>query len=75
MWGIFTAYLTPGPERGEIFATLHGELNTILRWVEHQESGRTTKGDRSKAGNTGVSVSVVAGARHHRGQHSLKVSI
>ncbi|WP_327195000.1 recombinase family protein [Sphingomonas sp. LH128] len=53
--------LTPAPERGEMFATLHGELNTILRWVEHQETCKNAKGNRAKAGNTGVSVSVVAG--------------
>ena len=27
---------TPGPERGEIFATLHGELRKILEWTERQ---------------------------------------
>lgn len=25
--------LTPGPEWGEIVATLHGELGTILEWT------------------------------------------
>ena len=25
--------LTPGPERGEIYVTLHGELGTILNWT------------------------------------------
>ena len=54
--------LTPAPERGEMFATLHGELNTILRWVEHQETCKNAKGNHAKARNTGVSVSVVAGA-------------
>ena len=36
--------LTPGPERGEIYATLHGELGTILNWTERQatEKAATT---------------------------------
>jgi site-specific DNA recombinase len=48
--------LTPGPKRGELAATLHGDLVTILEWTAQgaNSSGR----DRS-----GVSVSVVAGAR------------
>lgn len=32
--------LTPGPARGEIFATLHGELGTILAWTEQQAFGK-----------------------------------
>ena len=28
--------LRPGPNRGEIDATLHGELGTILGWIEAQ---------------------------------------
>ena len=55
--------LTPGPERGEIFATLHGELGTILAWTERQALGRTTKTNTPGAGLTGVSASMVAGAR------------
>ena len=35
--------LTPGPERGEIYATLHGELRTILEWTERQAIGNATK--------------------------------
>ncbi|WP_206613895.1 hypothetical protein [Paenirhodobacter populi] len=35
--------LTPGPERGEIYATLHGELRTILEWTERQAVGKTFK--------------------------------
>ncbi|WP_319798705.1 recombinase family protein [Nitrobacter sp.] len=53
--------LTPGPERGEILATLHGELRTILEWTERQAVGKGRKNDTPGAGLTGVSVSVVAG--------------
>ncbi len=28
--------LTPGPERGELYATLHGELRAILEWADRQ---------------------------------------
>ena len=55
--------LTPGPARGEIFATLHGELRTILEWTERQALGKATKTNTPGAVLTGVSVSVVAGAR------------
>ena len=55
--------LTPGPARGEIDATLHGELATILEWTQRQALGRTTKTNTPGAGLAGVSESVVAGAR------------
>lgn len=58
--------LTPGPERGEIYATLHGELRTILEWTERQAIGKTAKTTKPAAGATGLSVSVVAGARNQR---------
>jgi hypothetical protein len=48
--------LTPGPKRGEIAATLHGEFGTILDWVAQKQN---TPG----AFASGVSVSVVAGTR------------
>lgn len=54
--------LTPGPERGEIFATLHGELRRILEWTERQAIGKATKTNTPGAGLAGVSVSMVAGA-------------
>ena len=54
--------LTPGPERGEIYATLHGELGTILNWVEQQAIGKAAKTTKPAADATGLSVSVVAGA-------------
>ena len=54
--------LTPGPERGEIYATLHGELSTILGWTERQAIGNTAKTKNPAANATGLSVSVVAGA-------------
>ena len=53
--------LTPGPERGEIYATLHGELGTILNWTERQAIGKATKNNTPGGDLTGVSVSVVAG--------------
>ncbi|WP_182522734.1 recombinase family protein [Ochrobactrum sp. RH2CCR150] len=54
--------LTPGPERGEIYATLHGELGTILNWTERQAIGKSVKITKPAADATGLSVSVVAGA-------------
>ena len=51
--------LTPGPRRGEIAATLHGDLATILEWVAQKQN---TPG----FGGSGVSVSVVAGTRNAR---------
>ena len=53
--------LTPGPERGEIYATLHGELRTILEWTERQAVGKAAKTTKPAAGATGMSESVVAG--------------
>lgn len=58
--------LTPGPERGEIYATLHGELGTILNWTERQAIGKAAKTTKPAAGATGLSLSVVAGARNTR---------
>ncbi len=54
--------LTPGPERGELYATLHGELRTILEWTERQAIGKVAKTTKPAAGATGLSVSLVAGA-------------
>ncbi len=54
--------LTPGPERGEIYATLHGELGTILNWTERQAIGKATKTNTPGGDLTGLSVSMVAGA-------------
>ena len=54
--------LTPGPERGEILATLHGELATILEWTERQAIGKPAKTTKPAAGATGLVVSLVAGA-------------
>jgi len=54
--------LTPGPERGEIYATLHGELGTILNWTERQAIGKATKTNTPGGDLTGLSLSVVAGA-------------
>ena len=54
--------LRPGPNRGEIDATLYGELCTILGWIGMQPIGKAQKHDTPVAFATGVSVSVVAGA-------------
>ena len=53
--------LTPGPKRGQVDATLHGELGTILNWIERQAIGKTIKTKNPAAYATGLSVSVVAG--------------
>ncbi|MDD7973955.1 recombinase family protein [Roseinatronobacter sp. HJB301] len=53
--------LTPGPERGEIYATLHGELGTILNWTERQAIGNAAKTTKPAVDATGLSLSVVAG--------------
>ena len=53
--------LRPGPNRGEIDATLHGELGTILGWIAAQAVGKTRKRETPAAFATGVSESVVAG--------------
>ena len=55
--------LTPGLNKGEIDAMLYGELGTILNWTERQAVIGLTKTNTPGAGLTGVSVSVVAGAR------------
>jgi len=52
--------LTPGPKRGQIDATLHGDLGTILEWT-----ARTGQKNKTDTPSPGVSVSVVAGARNH----------
>ncbi len=54
--------LTSGHERGEIYATLHGELRTILEWTERQAIGSATKRNTPGEVRPGVSVSMVAGA-------------
>ena len=53
--------LRPGPNRGEIDATLHGELGTILSWIGAQAVEKTRKRETPAASATGVSVSLVAG--------------
>ena len=54
--------LTPGNERGAMFAALHGELRTILEWTERQAIGKTGRKTKPAAEAAGLSVSVVAGA-------------
>jgi DNA invertase Pin-like site-specific DNA recombinase len=73
--GVPIITLRPGPNRGEIDATLHGELGTILGWIEAQAVGKTRKRETPAAFATGVSVSVVAGIRNHRYRQSLMVAI
>jgi site-specific DNA recombinase len=52
----------PGAKRGQIDATLHGELGTILSWTAGRgnDTGAQTKTPAASSA-TGVSVSVVAG--------------
>ena len=63
--------LTPGPKRGEMDATLHGELGQILAWTERQALGKASKTNTPRGFCPGVSVSVVAGARNRRCQQGL----
>ena len=67
--------LTPGPKRGEIYATLHGELGTILNWTDRQAIGNAAKTTKPAADAPGLSLSVVAGVRNCRYRHSLEVAI
>ncbi|CAH1663791.1 hypothetical protein BOSEA31B_12596 [Hyphomicrobiales bacterium] len=67
--------LTPGPERGEVFATLHGALGPILGWGSGKRIGRLTKTNTPGARLAGVFVSLVAGAHNHRYRHPLKLAI
>ncbi len=48
--------LTPDPKRGDIAATLHGDLGTILQWTAQKQNTPGQDG-------SGVSISVVAGSR------------
>ncbi len=54
--------LTPGQKRGEIDATLYGELGQILAWTERQTLGKASKTNTPGGASSGVLVSVVAGA-------------
>jgi site-specific DNA recombinase len=58
--------LRPGPKRGEIEATLYGELRTILEWTGRQAAGKAQNTNTPGRAGAGVSVSVVAGARNTR---------
>jgi site-specific DNA recombinase len=53
--------LTPGPDRGEINATLHGELGSLLAWIETQHIGKTRKTNAPEALTSGALLSVGAG--------------
>jgi site-specific DNA recombinase len=48
--------LLPGEKRGEMRATLHGDLATIIEWTE-----RVGRKNRTDIPGSGMSVSVVAG--------------
>ncbi|MFW7269907.1 recombinase family protein [Gluconacetobacter sp. Hr-1-5] len=56
--------LSPGDKRGEIFATLYGELGTLLRFVNQRDtkSGKSLKG----LAKTSMWESVVAGEGNQR---------
>ena len=62
--------LAPGAKRGEMLATLHGDLGTILEWTER--TGRKSKTDIPSAG---MSVSVVAGECNQRYLQPLRSRI
>ncbi|WP_310204648.1 hypothetical protein [Ancylobacter sp. 3268] len=52
--------LTPGQERGEMFAALHGELRTILEWTERQAIGRTARKNKTRSRGCGfVSIIII----------------
>jgi site-specific DNA recombinase len=54
--------LTPGPKRGALDATLHGEFGAILDWVAAHEVKESRRDKTPSAGALGVlSVSLVAG--------------
>lgn len=58
--------LTPGPERGEIYATLHGELGQALSWTEQQSIERDSKIIKLAVDATGLLVSLAAGTRFQK---------
>jgi site-specific DNA recombinase len=53
--------LRPGPNRGEIDAALHGELGTILSWIEAQAVERLGNAKLPQLSLRACRVSVVAG--------------
>ena len=61
--------LSPGPKRGQIDAVLYGDLGAIIGWTAARD--RRAKENRTDTRDPRVSVSVVAGARHHRYQQGL----
>lgn len=54
--------LTPGPERGEVDATLYGAPGKILAWTERQAPGKASKTNTPKGDSSGVLIELVAGA-------------
>jgi hypothetical protein len=67
--------LTPGPKRGEMDATLYGELGQILAWTERQALEKASKTNTPGGVTSGVLVSVVAGFREQRYRHFLTTPI
>ncbi len=53
--------LTPGGNRGEIDATLHGELGAILAWLERQGVGKAAKQNTPGLLGSGVILDLGAG--------------
>ncbi|RDD69753.1 zinc ribbon domain-containing protein, partial [Paracoccus versutus] len=71
MWvSIEKIVLTPGPNRGEVYARLQGDLATILEWVARQEGKTGTKTKTPGGIRSGVLVSLVAGACNYRCHNS-----
>jgi len=65
---------TPGPERGEIYATLHGELGTIIEWTEWQAIGKAAHTTKPAVGSAGLLESLVAGAGFKPAAFRLRVT-
>ncbi|MCJ8143298.1 hypothetical protein MKI84_10255 [Ancylobacter sp. A5.8] len=61
--------LTPGNDRGALFAALRPRMDGA---TGHGKAAKTTKPAAEAAG---LSVSVVAGVRSHRCRHSLEVAV
>ena len=53
--------LTPGPEKGEMHATLHGELSLILGWIGAKNPPSPKQKKTPEAFASGVMLSMGAG--------------
>ena len=62
--------LTPGEKRGDLQITLRGDLGKILEWT-----GNSPDNEKTDIPTSGMSVSVVAGARNHRYRHLIEIPV